>query len=416
MTRDGPVAEVLKNTDVLIVTPAASADRIYKANFRPDFLIVDEATRMKPVSTLVLVANYTPLVYVLVGDHLQNGPLVFSQHMVCNTFGLQQRVSWFKAAIATNHPSSMLTYNYRHMTANGTFFNEQSYNGKITFSKIAVSQMTTSVRHVSRWIKNKVIPQDPKRKANFSQGFSVMLDMNSRETVAARTMSNRVNDNFAVNVLTELLADKGFTGNVMLIATMGPFEVTRNGTFFAFPEARVEVRTAQAAQGAEADVVIVDFTRSEKPGMTSQAEFVNVVSSRGRVATVYLHNETVFRDPKMSRDPKHKAKEKSHREEQAKNRRRVHTARNSGRKMPASESQKNVRSNARQIYLRAGERTTSPFFAPQFGKVFQVRKLCSRPVTAGMVVQLIIPIYQTKHSKSCSFHISTRCRLLNDNF
>lgn len=88
---------------------------------------------------------------------------------------------------------------------------------------------------------------------------------------------------------------------------MGPFEVIRNGTFFEFPKSRVEVRTAQAAQGAEADVVIVDFTRSEKPGMTSQAEFVNVVSSRGRVATVYLHNETVFRDPKISKDPKHKA-------------------------------------------------------------------------------------------------------------
>lgn len=88
---------------------------------------------------------------------------------------------------------------------------------------------------------------------------------------------------------------------------MGPTEMTRHGTFYEFEKSRIEVRTAQAAQGAQADVVIVYFTRSDKPGMTSQAEFINVVSSRGKIATVYLYNSSVFRSRMISKeDPKHK--------------------------------------------------------------------------------------------------------------
>ncbi|ROV94071.1 hypothetical protein VMCG_08239 [Cytospora schulzeri] len=108
-----------------------------------------------------------------------------------------------------------------------------------------------------------------------------------------------------------------FTGNAMILTSYTSQqnlyehqlalrcgkELNQMGEFFDFEKSRVLVRTHHGAQGGESDVVIIDLVRSDKPGFTSQAQVVNVVSSRAKFGPLIVMNDRVFgnRDTDRSR-------------------------------------------------------------------------------------------------------------------
>lgn len=97
---DGPMAQVLRKVHIIVATPVGAGDSFLRKHFKPDMVIQDEAARSKEMSSLILLAAHSPLVYILVGDTKQNGPYVTSlfQH-----YEPRQKMSSTISTFGRNH-------------------------------------------------------------------------------------------------------------------------------------------------------------------------------------------------------------------------------------------------------------------------------------------------------------------------
>lgn len=78
--QEGPQKDALAQADVVFATPVAVADKTFRETFRPHYIMSDENPRDKEITTLILLAHYTPKAYFFFGDHNQLGPIVFSTY------------------------------------------------------------------------------------------------------------------------------------------------------------------------------------------------------------------------------------------------------------------------------------------------------------------------------------------------
>ncbi|ROV96885.1 hypothetical protein VPNG_09255 [Cytospora leucostoma] len=315
LVRDTVGADVLRNADIVLGTPFSVSDKTVRKTFRPDIIIHDEAARAKEITTLILVAHFTPLIYIFVGDHLQNAPIIFSEHQTfgkhsgngsdmipANTFAKQLKTSLFQRHIERGNPHYMLSTGFRQHGYCGEFFNNRFYDGRLSFKNQVKGPRTAMGRAVKCWLHECA--------GRPFKGHSLMVNLSAREDMEGRSYRNNTNANYVLDIVHQLLSVKEFTGNIMIVVNYSSQqnlyehqlsvrcgkELNRHGKFFDFDKSRVQIRTHHGAQGGEAEVVIVDLVRSEKPGITSQAPVVNVVSSRAMFGMVVVINDRIFGD------------------------------------------------------------------------------------------------------------------------
>lgn len=329
LVQSGPQKDALAQADIVFATPVGVAEKNFRETFRPHYIFSDENPRDKEITTLILLAHFSPKAYLFFGDHNQLAPIIFStyQHRKYKaprafqpvqqeeslpkpaTFALQLARPMISRLVAAGFPCVMLTQNHRQHGTVGDFFSTQFYHGKVEFS-VKDDRFSLVDKAAIKWLIKLSGKENMK-------GNTLMIDMNSREISKARSFSNVEHVNFVLAHVADLLGNHKFRpskskpedGKVMIIV---PYEAqkklyenelqkraakernVKGDEWVDFPKDQIEIRTHQGAQGHEASVVIIDLVRSDSPGHTSHDELVNVCSSRAICAQLVLVNTSVF--------------------------------------------------------------------------------------------------------------------------
>jgi len=68
----------------IVTTPVAAADATVRGNFKPALVLMDEPARMRELTSLIGIAFYSPLVWILTGDPMQSPPHINVEHDLKN--------------------------------------------------------------------------------------------------------------------------------------------------------------------------------------------------------------------------------------------------------------------------------------------------------------------------------------------
>jgi hypothetical protein len=80
LVKDGPQKDAIALADVIFGTAMGASDRTFRQTSRPQFVISEEAPKDKEITSDILLAHYSPAVYLLFEDHRHLAPFILSTH------------------------------------------------------------------------------------------------------------------------------------------------------------------------------------------------------------------------------------------------------------------------------------------------------------------------------------------------
>ncbi|KAH6888119.1 P-loop containing nucleoside triphosphate hydrolase protein [Thelonectria olida] len=299
---------VLAQTDFIATTPVAAYGSFSKL-FRADIVFVDEAPHARELTTLIPLAFFEPIAWILTGDVNQTRPFVKGGDrrdtkklgLTFNPYADQLRMSIMARAAHLGAINSQLLVNKRsHGNLHGlpsTMF----YQGQMSSGWNGNQRYPPSVLYLKKYL------QALGGVSNMDENRAVIRLKDSCEESHLSSFWNPVHHRWILEQTKELLVNQEFRsidnsdkpGNIMI---QTPYS-TSERFFFAevrqWPEdwqKRVRVMTVDKAQGNQADVVFLDMVRTTKAGFMNEAQRLNVAITRARQAEVILmHYQMTWR-------------------------------------------------------------------------------------------------------------------------
>ncbi|KPM45058.1 hypothetical protein AK830_g1471 [Neonectria ditissima] len=299
---------VLAQTDFIATTPVAAYGSFSKL-FRPDVVFVDEAPHARELTTLIPLAYFDPIAWILTGDVKQTRPFVKGgdrrdmarQGLKFNPYAEQLRVSLMARAEMVGAISSKLLVNKR---AHGNLHRLPSkmfYQGEMISGYEAAEQYPQSVAHLKKYLQQ--LGGVPEMKEN-----RVIVRLNdSQEELQRSSFWNPAHHKWVINQVQKLLGDTKFRsivnmdipGNIMIQTPYSSAVRQYVAEVKQWPQEwqdRVEVMTVDKAQGNQADVVFLDMVRTTKAGFMNEPQRLNVAITRARQAEIILmHHQMTWR-------------------------------------------------------------------------------------------------------------------------
>ncbi|KAF4965320.1 hypothetical protein FSARC_6866 [Fusarium sarcochroum] len=299
---------VLKQTDFIATTPVAAYGGFSKL-FKPDVIFIDEAPHARELTTLIPIAYFEPIAWILTGDVNQTRPFVKSgdsrdarkKGLEFNPYAAQMRLSLMARADKVGAINGRLLINKR---AYGNLYKLPSdlfYGKQMTSGYKTEEQYPTSVHYLKTYLEGF----DEGRK--LKENRAVIALTTSKEETQSHSFWNPSHHAWVMAQTTRLLQDPAFQsvtnthepGRIMI---QTPYSVAMRqyiNEVKQWPsewQDRVEVLTVDKAQGNQADVVFLDMVRTTKPGFMDEAQRMNVAITRARQAEIILmHYAMTFR-------------------------------------------------------------------------------------------------------------------------
>lgn len=300
----------LQSIDIVFATPSAARDSFFRNAFKPTLVIMDENSRMRELTTIMSISSFpTAKLFMLLGDPRQLPPFVtpgtnerapFSQ---TEPFDSQLNVSTLQRMHRAGVAFHGFLYNHRQY---GNLHRDPSwwfYNGTMV-SEIK-EHFPPPVSHVAKLIHDNT----------GGNGCRVLIDItNAEEEVVAFSFKNDQHLQYILEMVQIFFRDAKFTsvdgsrpGSIAIIpmydaqatkleALLRDRRLVRN-LFATHPDhlaKRVQVSTLDGFQGGQADLVIVDYTRTDRPGFTGDVHRMTVAHTRSMQGEIVLMRETSF--------------------------------------------------------------------------------------------------------------------------
>ncbi|KAF4975962.1 hypothetical protein FZEAL_7314 [Fusarium zealandicum] len=291
---------VLAQTDFIATTPVAAYGSFSKL-FKPDVVFVDEAPHARELTTLIPIAFFEPVAWILTGDVKQTRPFVKSgdrrdaekKGLKFNPHAEQLRTSLMARADMVGAINSKLLVNKR---AHGNLHRLPSYlfyQGEMTSGYEESKRYPTSVRYLKGYLEK------------MGHGWSlqenrIVVALNkSREEVQRTSYWNPAHHKWVMERVGELLQDPSFRsvtdarlpGTIMVEAPYSSAVRQYVAEAKQWPtewQERVEIVTVDKAQGNQADVVFLDMVRTTRAGFMNEPQRLNVAITRARQAEIIL--------------------------------------------------------------------------------------------------------------------------------
>lgn len=288
---------VLAQADFVATTPVATYGRFSKL-FEPDLIFVDEAPHARELTTLIAIAFFSPLAWILTGDVHQTRPFVKSgdrrvadrEGLKFNPFAEQLRISTMARAAAAGVTNARLLVNKRgyaqlHRLPSKMFYNDEMISGY-------GNEYPPSVLHLKRYLE-RLGPA-----ADVSENRLVVCLKDSCEHVHRNSFWNPSHHKWIVEHVQQLLKDEAFVavdglarGTIMIATPYSTAVREYHAGVKTWPQEwqdRVEVLTVDKAQGNQADVVFLDMVRTTKAGFMEDPYRLNVAITRARQAEIIV--------------------------------------------------------------------------------------------------------------------------------
>lgn len=294
---------VLKQTDFIATTPVAAYGSFAKL-YRPDVIFVDEAPHARELTTLIPLAYFNPLAWIMTGDVKQTKPFVKSgnrqdaqrNNLKFNPYAEQLRTSLMARADKLGAIHSKLLVNNRalgnlHLLPSAMFYNSEMISGYE-----AADRYPASVAYLKRYLQTMVGVE------HVDQNRVVVHLKSGQERTEQGSFWNPAQHEWVITNVRALLKDPGFRsieneekpGSIMIetpYSTAVRHYIAEVKTWVPEWQDRVEVLTVDKAQGNQSDVVFLDMVRTGKAGFMNETERLNVAMTRARQAEVIIMNE-----------------------------------------------------------------------------------------------------------------------------
>ncbi|KAI0026276.1 hypothetical protein F4780DRAFT_774473 [Xylariomycetidae sp. FL0641] len=308
---------ILSQADAVVCTPVGAYHlQKLETTFDPRIIWVDEVFRSREASAYAVLSTFKHAkVRLLSGDQHQGRPLVLSRNAhksktrdnwFCNPFGPQLEMSLAHRMLRANASQvHQLQINYR--TVNGAYnVHDTLFNHGQGVEKHHNVEGPEVVR-LMLFLRSLGAPE--------RSGPSIAL--NTRGPYQVRRGKSLMNQRFgavAVNVLIQCFranlcvkvptADR--PGERMSVMIITPYQSqcqwlkkrVRDLSSREIVHELVEVRTKEEAQGAQADIAIVDLTRTDGLGFVTEPAMGEVLTSRGKRANIFILNDDAWKDRK----------------------------------------------------------------------------------------------------------------------
>lgn len=291
---------VLAQTDFIATTPAAAAGS-FSNLFKPDVVFVDEAPHARELTTLIAIAYYNPIAWILTGDVQQTQPFVKAKGklssqrdgLIWNPYAEQLRLSMMARAEAAKAVNSHLVINKR------AYGNLERLPSKLFYD----GTMLSGHDETARWPPSTVYLQSYLEKLGnitaVKENRLLVSFKEANEESLGSSFWNPTHHNWLLESVEALLQDSNFqsvtnpgAGGTIMIQTPYSAAVRQyHSAVKQWPaewQSRVSVLTVDKAQGNQADVVYLDMVRTAAAGFMDNSQRLNVALTRARQAEVIV--------------------------------------------------------------------------------------------------------------------------------
>ncbi|KAL7937088.1 AAA domain-containing protein [Trichoderma chlorosporum] len=307
------LALVLDSADVIAATPVAFSYLFNHATeWKPDFIVVDEVGRLHETMAVLLPSRFPHVPTLFVGDSRQFGPMAVAaddkEYKVL--FPAQRQFSFLQRVEANGRLDYALTVNHRahgdvHDWPRNYFYRQEM--------KIA-NPRSPVTRGMQDWMIDACKDSD-KQDAAPGSNFVFVNVADGHEETMGTSFINQVNARFIVELVARLVtqaavqsttqsrtadaAAQPVRGKILIITGYSQQKRLIRRMLDTLsetecPPGMVSVRTIDDSPSHEDDVVICDIVRSEGPGFLREMSRLCVMTTRARVLTVLVGQETVI--------------------------------------------------------------------------------------------------------------------------
>ncbi|KAH6968675.1 P-loop containing nucleoside triphosphate hydrolase protein [Fusarium avenaceum] len=280
--------------DIVVGTPVSLADFSNHVSWVPHLIVIDEAARLSENLSLLLPSVWQSAFCLFIGDTKQFPPLevTVGQRDFKSVFGAQRQISLFHRLENASKMLFRLRNNYRARVkavewAHGVFYGENM--------SIVHSRHSQASKNFLEWVIKTFADH------NTYSTTLLIRPPNCNESMIGTSFSNEGNAHFTVQLVTQLYRDANILdardlsrrGSVLIIT---PYSVQKNYydillsglTAAEIPKSLVEVRTVDSSPSHEADIVIVDWVRTNNRGFIADPKRMCVALSRARIGTIMI--------------------------------------------------------------------------------------------------------------------------------
>lgn len=292
---------VLAQTDFIATTPVAAYGNFSKL-FRPDVVFIDEAPHARELTTLIPIAFFEPVAWILTGDVKQTRPFVKSgdrrdaekKGLKFNPHAEQMRVSLMARADMVGAINSKLLVNKRAFGNLHKLPSTLFYDGQMSSGYTEAEKYPATVQYLKEYLEKL-----GQGKKELNENRAVIALTHSREETHRSSFWNPAHHNWVVSEVKKLLTDSKFKsltdptkpGTIMIQVPYSTAVRQYLAEVKQWPtewQERVEVMTVDKAQGNQADVVFLDMVRTTKAGFMNEPQRLNVAISRARQAEIIV--------------------------------------------------------------------------------------------------------------------------------
>jgi regulator of nonsense transcripts 1 len=283
---------VLAISNVVVATAFAVGAMPVRDNVRPTVIAIDEAARLAEPELWLTLAWCNPKATLLIGDHQQLRPLVFSRPRE-NPFAHQLQISLFTRLKLNGFMDIMFTEQHRMVGGLCRMVSSVFYESKLVTAAILEDTVEQTFGMVRRY--NGQV---------FRKGQSLtFLDVSDAEDERDCRQGSRINPKFAAIVyalINDLLHSTQIAANQIAVLTpyRGQLHLYLN-LFRSNDRFRgVRVHTIDSFQGCESPVVIFDTTATSRLQFLADPNRLNVGVSRARSGMYIIGDWKQLAQPK----------------------------------------------------------------------------------------------------------------------
>lgn len=242
----------LREAGVVMCT-ASTAGRPGLRRFRPDILIIDEASQISEATCLnPMIRFYSSLKkIVLCGDTAQLPPTVTG--LARNEFLESEKLSLFERLIKTGVPDTMLKTQYRMHPGISAFVNTEFYNGQLLNGPGTARQRADLFARIMS------------EQYKCSKGASYFFSVRNSSCWTRKGGTSLFNPEYVVSTsnIVENLISQGILESEILVLTYynEELKLLKMSIHGHFGRRGVQVSSVDLSQGDERDVVIISTTR-----------------------------------------------------------------------------------------------------------------------------------------------------------
>lgn len=278
--------QILKAAEVICCTCTTSFDpRLKKYTFR--HVLIDEATQaVEPECLLPMLSGCKKA--ILVGDHMQLGPVVISRQ--ASLAGLKQ--SLFERLIKIGVKPEILQVQYRMHPDLSAFSSNNFYNGQL------LNGVSESSRIFKTKPKSKFVWPNPKKQTFFWHVKGV-----EEPSATGTSFLNRSEVVLIDKILTPMISDGVSPDDIGIIT---PYKgqrgyltqyLLKSGTLEPSVYKRIEIASIDSFQGREKEVILISTVRSSEKmgiGFLADSKRLNVALTRAKKAMIVVGNAVVL--------------------------------------------------------------------------------------------------------------------------